>query len=60
MTGDYTLVRSVYLICTDPFRKSKTTTFFYFLKGDAGQRIICNDSQLLPRMQVQFRSVTVQ
>ena len=60
MTGDYPLVRSVYLICTDPFRKSKTTTFFYFLKGDAGQRIICNDSQLLPRMQVQFRSVTVQ
>lgn len=57
-TGDYPLVRSVYIISTDPRRNSQTTIFFHFLKGDQGQRVICNGSQLLPRTAVQDRTVT--
>ncbi len=57
-TGDYPLVRSVYIILTDPRIRSFTTTFFFFLKGQKGQTIICNDSQLLPYEAVQYKSVT--
>ena len=58
-TGDYPLVRRVYAITTDPRPSSKQTYFFYFLKSDSGQRIICNDSQLLPYLSVQVRDVNV-
>lgn len=57
-TGDYPLVRSVYVITTDPRVRSYTKTFFYFLKGQKGQTIICNDSQLLPYSGVQYKSVS--
>ena len=57
--GDYPLVRSVYAITTDPRTRSKQAYFFHFLKGDSGQRIICNDSQLLPYLGVQIRDVNI-
>ena len=57
--GDYPLVRNVYAITTDPRTRSKQTYFFHFLKGDGGQRIICNDSQLLPYLGVQIRDVNI-
>lgn len=57
-TGDYPLLRSVYVITTDPRVRSYTKTFFYFLKGQKGQTIICNDSQLLPYSGVQYKSVS--
>jgi len=57
-TGDYPLLRSVYVITTDPRVRSFTKTFFFFLKGQKGQTIICNDSQLLPYSRVQYKSVT--
>ncbi len=56
-TGDYPLVRSVYVILTDPRVSSFTKTFFFFLKGQKGQTIICNDSQMLPYEAVQYKSV---
>lgn len=58
LTGDYPLVRSVYVLLTDPRVRSYTKTFFFFLKGQKGQTIICNGSQLLPYTQVQYKSVT--
>lgn len=57
LTGDYPLIRSVYVILTDPRVRSYTKSFFYFLKGQKGQTIICNSSQLLPYMPVQYKSV---
>lgn len=57
LTGDYPLIRSVYVILTDPRVRSYTKSFFYFLKGQKGQTIICNSSQLLPYTPVQYKSV---
>lgn len=59
-TGDYPLVRRVYVIHTDPRPNSMLKNFFFFLRGDGGQRIICNDSQLLPYLRVQVRDVKMQ
>lgn len=58
-TGEYPLIRAVYAINTDPRPQSKQSLFYYFVKGDKGQRIICNDSQLLPYLSVQIRDVYV-
>ena len=33
--------------------------FFFFVKGQKGQTIICNNSQLLPITPVQVKSVSV-
>ena len=57
LTGDYPLIRSVYVILTDPRVRSYTKSFFYFLKGQKGQTIICNSAQLLPYTPVQYKSV---
>lgn len=57
LTGGYPLIRSVYVILTDPRVRSYTKSFFYFLKGQKGQTIICNSSQLLPYTPVQYKSV---
>lgn len=57
LTGDYPLIRSVYVILTDPRVRSYTKSFFYFLKGQKGQTIICNSSQLLPYTPVQYKLV---
>lgn len=57
LTGDYPLIRSVYVILTDPRVRSYTKSFFYFLKGQKGQTIICNSSQLLPCTPVQYKSI---
>lgn len=58
-TGDYPLLRSVYVITTDPRRQSNTQMLFYFLKGQKGQTIICNNSQMLPITPVQVKAVSV-
>jgi phosphate transport system substrate-binding protein len=58
-TGDYPLVRSVYVITSDPRRQSLTKNFYYFIKGNSGQLLICNGSQLLPYTQVQVRDTRV-
>ncbi len=58
-TGEYPLLRSVYVICTDPRSTSMTKNFYFFLKGQRGQLIICNNSQMLPRTQVQVRDVSI-
>lgn len=58
-TGEYPLVRSVYAIHTDARPNSMLKNFFFFLRGDGGQRIICNDSQLLPHLGVQVRNVNI-
>lgn len=59
LSGDYPLIRSVYVICTDPRVRSYTKTFFFFLKGQKGQTIICNDSQMLPYTPVQNKAVSI-
>ena len=59
-TGEYPLVRSVWAITTDPRTRSTLKSFYFFLKDNVGQRVICNSSQLLPRNQVQVREVSVQ
>ncbi len=58
-TGDYPLIRSVYVILTDPRVRSNTKTFFFFLKGQKGQTIINNSSQMLTIMPVQIKDVSV-
>ena len=58
-TGDYPLLRSVYVMTTDPRRNSNTQLFHYFLKGQKGQTIILNSSQMLPITPVQVKSVSV-
>lgn len=58
-TGDYPLVRSVYVILTDPRVRSFTKTFFFFLKGQKGQNIINNNSQMLTIMPVQIKDVSI-
>lgn len=56
-TGQYPLTRSLYAITTDPNLKSQARNFYYWLKGQKGQLIFCNNSQLLPSMQVQVKAV---
>lgn len=56
-TGEYPLVRSVYAITTDPRTRSQEKYLFFWLKGQKGQLIFCNNSQLLPSMQVQVKAV---
>lgn len=58
-TGDYPLLRSVYIITTDPRTQSLQKLFYFFVKGQKGQTIICNNSQLLPITPVQVKSVSV-
>lgn len=58
-TGEYPLIRSVWAIVTDPRSRSTLRSFYFFLKDNVGQRVICNSSQLLPRNQVQVRDVNV-
>ncbi|MGN0086744.1 MAG: PstS family phosphate ABC transporter substrate-binding protein [Alloprevotella sp.] len=58
-TGDYPLLRTVYVMTTDPRTTSMVKNFYFFLKGQDGQKVICNNSQLLPRSQVQVRNVSV-
>lgn len=59
LTGDYPLVRDVYVITTDPRVRSTTKTFYFFMKGQKGQTIICNSSQMLPYTPVQNKAVSV-
>ncbi|EJX06289.1 phosphate ABC transporter, phosphate-binding component [gut metagenome] len=58
-TGDYPLLRSVYVMHTDPRRDSNVALFYFFLKGQKGQTIICNGSQLLPITPVQVKAVSI-
>lgn len=58
-TGEYPLVRSVWAITTDPRKRSTMRSFYFFLKDNVGQRVICNSSQLLPINQVQVRDVSI-
>lgn len=57
--GEYPLCRGVYAITTDPRTRSQEKYLYFFLKGQQGQRIFCDYSQLLPAMQVQVRSVNI-
>lgn len=58
-TGEYPLVRSVYMIETDPRSQSHLKNFFFFLKGQNGQTILLNHSQMLPNKRVQVKQVTI-
>ena len=58
-TGAYPLVRQVYAINTDPRSKSMLKNFYFFLKSENGQRIICNGSQMLPNTPVYVKQVNV-
>lgn len=58
-TADYPLIRSVYVITTDPRERSYIKSLYFFLKGQKGQTLICNASQLLPNSPVQLKSVSI-
>lgn len=58
-TGEYPLLRSVYVINTDPRKESNVRLFYFYLKGQKGQTIICNSSQMLPYSPVQVKPVSV-
>ena len=57
--GYYPLIRTVYIMNTDPRTSSHVRNFYFFVKGQKGQTIICNDSQLLPNTPVQVKNVNV-
>lgn len=57
-TGDYPLVRSVYVINTDPRKESNVRLFYFYLKGQKGQTILLKDSQMLPNVPVQVKPVS--
>lgn len=57
--GYYPLVRKVYIMHTDPRSTSHVRNFYFFVKGQKGQTIICNDSQLLPNSPVQIKNVSM-
>lgn len=59
-TADYPLLRSVYVLTTDPRVQSMVKNFYFFVKGQKGQTIICNNSQLLPYSPVQVKAVNMQ
>lgn len=56
-TGGYPLVRSVWMILTDPMSTSMTRNFYQFVSGNDGQLILVKNSQLLPNMPVQVKDV---
>lgn len=58
-TADYPLLRSVYAIHTDPRSQSMLKNFYFYLKGQKGQTIICNNSQMLPITPVQVKDVSI-
>ena len=58
-TADYPLLRSVYIIHTDPRSRSMLKNFFFYTKGQKGQTIICNNSQLLPITPVEVKDVSI-
>lgn len=58
-TADYPLLRSVYIIHTDPRSQSMLKNFFFYTKGQKGQTIICNNSQLLPITPVEVKNVSI-
>lgn len=58
-TADYPLLRSVYIIHTDPRSQSQLKNFFFYAKGQKGQTIICNNSQMLPITPVQVKDVSI-
>lgn len=58
-TADYPLLRSVYAIHTDPRSQSMLKNFYFYLKGQKGQTIICNNSQMLPITPVQVKDVNI-
>ena len=58
-TADYPLLRSVYIIHTDPRSQSQLKNFYCYVKGQKGQTIICNNSQLLPASPVQVKDVSI-
>ena len=58
-TADYPQLRSVYVIHTDPRSQSLLRNFFFYLKGQKGQTIICNNSQMLPIVPVQVKDVSI-
>lgn len=57
LSGDYPLIRAVYVMTTDPRVRSTTKNFFFFLKGQKGQTIFLNSSQLLPNMPTQIKPI---
>lgn len=57
-TGQYPLTRDVYALLTDPRSKSMVRNFYFFLKGQPAQLVICNSSQMLPVMPVQVKTVS--
>lgn len=58
-TGEYPLLRGVYVITTDPRVRSLEKNFFYFLKGQNGQLIINKSSQMLTTLPVQVKDVAI-
>lgn len=58
-TGEYPLLRSVYIMHTDPRSQSMLRQFYFFTKGQKGQTIICNNSQMLPTTPVQVKAVSI-
>jgi len=58
-TGDYPLIRKLYVITTDPRDDARSLNFYYYLTDTEGQLIITKSSQLLPIVPVQVKQVNV-
>uniref|UniRef100_UPI004024DA8C hypothetical protein n=1 Tax=Alloprevotella sp. TaxID=1872471 RepID=UPI004024DA8C len=52
-------MRSGYAIHSDPRSQSMLKNFYFYLKGQKGQTIICNNSQMLPITPVQVKDVSI-
>lgn len=63
-SGSYPLVRYLYMISTDPRRRSLENDFYHYITDNpnhnfVGQMLILKKSQLLPYMAVQSRNVVI-
>ena len=58
-TGDYPLIRRLYISSTEPYIQALNRNFYHYLTDTEGQLIITKSSQLLPIVPVHVKQVDI-
>ena len=58
-TGDYPLVRKLFISSTEPYMQALNRNFYHYLTDTEGQLIITKSSQLLPIVPVHVKAVDI-